>query len=169
MSELANEKKRCIGPDLRTLGVSNYNNSILVSQELLDKYTSAYTSSETSAGAHMQTVLGDESKFIQDALQPPTTLSSHSLVRGKLDYTRQQQLLPDALLCRRLRAVLEGPDFAPSWRTSRRNWVVTRCPLSSNVATDASPTQARHPRIRSPPPRLPGLSFNIRPWRTNLP
>ncbi|KAF6755499.1 hypothetical protein DFP72DRAFT_811750 [Ephemerocybe angulata] len=41
------KRARLIGPDLRAHGVFNYNNSVLVSHELLDDYTSAYTSSET--------------------------------------------------------------------------------------------------------------------------
>ncbi|KAH6884772.1 hypothetical protein BKA70DRAFT_1377642 [Coprinopsis sp. MPI-PUGE-AT-0042] len=40
-------RRRFIGPDLRTHGVFNYNNSILVSHELLNEYTSEFTSSET--------------------------------------------------------------------------------------------------------------------------
>ncbi|KAF6747772.1 hypothetical protein DFP72DRAFT_821322 [Ephemerocybe angulata] len=40
-------RRRSIGPDLRTHGIFNYNNSILVSHELLDEYTSSFTSSET--------------------------------------------------------------------------------------------------------------------------
>lgn len=40
-------RRRYIGPDLRSSGIFNYNNSILVTHELLDEYTSAYTSSET--------------------------------------------------------------------------------------------------------------------------
>lgn len=40
-------RRRSIGPDLRTVGVFNFNNSVLVSHELLDEYTSAYTTSET--------------------------------------------------------------------------------------------------------------------------
>ncbi|EAU86898.2 hypothetical protein CC1G_10789 [Coprinopsis cinerea okayama7 len=44
-------RRRFIGPDLRERGVFNYNNSVLVSHELLDDYTSAYTSSETPFSA----------------------------------------------------------------------------------------------------------------------
>lgn len=40
-------RNQFIGPDLREAGVFNFNNSIFVSHELLDEYTSAYTSSET--------------------------------------------------------------------------------------------------------------------------
>jgi CxC4 like cysteine cluster associated with KDZ transposases len=40
-------RRRFIGPDLRELGVFNFNNGILISHELLDEYTSEYTSSET--------------------------------------------------------------------------------------------------------------------------
>lgn len=38
---------RSIGPDLRKLGVFNYNNTSLYTHELLDEYTSEYTLSET--------------------------------------------------------------------------------------------------------------------------
>lgn len=41
------KRRRHIGPDLRTKGIFNYNNSILATHELLDAYTSAYTTSET--------------------------------------------------------------------------------------------------------------------------
>lgn len=40
-------RRRYIGPDLRAFGIFNYNNSILATHELLDHYTSCYTSSET--------------------------------------------------------------------------------------------------------------------------
>lgn len=41
-------QKRCrVGPDPYLLGIFNYNNSMLFSHELLDDYTSQYTSSET--------------------------------------------------------------------------------------------------------------------------
>ncbi|KAJ7865210.1 hypothetical protein B0H13DRAFT_1637212, partial [Mycena leptocephala] len=38
---------RVIGPDCRELGIFNYNNRKLFAHDLLDEYTSAYTSSET--------------------------------------------------------------------------------------------------------------------------
>lgn len=41
------KRRRYIGPDLREHGVFNYNNSILATHDLLDAYTSAYTTSET--------------------------------------------------------------------------------------------------------------------------
>lgn len=44
-------RRRYIGPDLRELGIFNYNNSILVTHELLDYYTSCYTTSETPFSA----------------------------------------------------------------------------------------------------------------------
>ncbi|KAG2006115.1 hypothetical protein CC2G_002460 [Coprinopsis cinerea AmutBmut pab1-1] len=47
-------RRRYIGPDLRDRGLFNYNNSILVSHELLDEYTSAYTLSETPFSAWVQ-------------------------------------------------------------------------------------------------------------------
>ncbi|KAH6912406.1 hypothetical protein BKA70DRAFT_1423104 [Coprinopsis sp. MPI-PUGE-AT-0042] len=44
-------RRRFIGPDLREEGLFNLNNSILVSHELLDECTSAYTTSETPFSA----------------------------------------------------------------------------------------------------------------------
>ncbi|KAH6917652.1 hypothetical protein BKA70DRAFT_1487785 [Coprinopsis sp. MPI-PUGE-AT-0042] len=41
------QRRRFIGPDLREIGLFNYNNLVIVSHQLLDEYTSAYTSSET--------------------------------------------------------------------------------------------------------------------------
>jgi hypothetical protein len=40
-------RHRFIGPDLRELGIFNYNNNALFTHELLDEYTSAFTTSET--------------------------------------------------------------------------------------------------------------------------
>lgn len=40
-------KRKFIGPDCRSLGLFNWNNNILFTEELLDEYTSQYTSSET--------------------------------------------------------------------------------------------------------------------------
>jgi CxC4 like cysteine cluster associated with KDZ transposases len=39
--------RQFIGPETRDLGLFNFNNRILFTHDLLDKYTSAYTSSET--------------------------------------------------------------------------------------------------------------------------
>ncbi|KAF8068573.1 hypothetical protein FPV67DRAFT_1414882 [Lyophyllum atratum] len=39
--------RRLIGPDPRNLGIFNFNNRVLFTHELLDDYTSVYTSSET--------------------------------------------------------------------------------------------------------------------------
>jgi CxC4 like cysteine cluster associated with KDZ transposases len=44
-------RRRFIGPDLREEGLFNFNNNIVVSHELLDEYTSAYTTSETPFSA----------------------------------------------------------------------------------------------------------------------
>lgn len=41
------KKRRCIGPDLRQMGLFNYNNRVVVSHELLDEYTISFASSET--------------------------------------------------------------------------------------------------------------------------
>ena len=40
-------RHRFIGPDLRELGIFNYNNAVLFTHELLDEYTSSFTTSET--------------------------------------------------------------------------------------------------------------------------
>ncbi|CAK5267400.1 unnamed protein product [Mycena citricolor] len=47
---------RFIGPDCRELGIFNYNNQRLFTHELLDEYTSAYTSSETPFSAWVSVV-----------------------------------------------------------------------------------------------------------------
>ncbi|KAJ3569441.1 hypothetical protein NP233_g5044 [Leucocoprinus birnbaumii] len=46
-----------IGPDLRDAGVFNYNNTTLITHDLLDDYTSFYTSSETPFDAWCQVVI----------------------------------------------------------------------------------------------------------------
>ncbi|KAJ3570348.1 hypothetical protein NP233_g4468 [Leucocoprinus birnbaumii] len=46
-----------IGPDLRELGVFNYNNSRLLTHELLDDYTNVFSSSETPFDAWCENVL----------------------------------------------------------------------------------------------------------------
>ncbi|KAG2021190.1 hypothetical protein CC2G_006445 [Coprinopsis cinerea AmutBmut pab1-1] len=46
--------RRFIGPDLREMGLFNYNNTVLVSHELMEEYTSAYTLSETPFSAWVQ-------------------------------------------------------------------------------------------------------------------
>ncbi|KAJ2911578.1 hypothetical protein MD484_g8838, partial [Candolleomyces efflorescens] len=57
-------RRQYIGPDLREQGLFNYNNSILVSHELLDEYTMAFVASETpftafvSVLSHRYTVSG---------------------------------------------------------------------------------------------------------------
>jgi hypothetical protein len=48
--------RRFIGPDLRTLGLFNYNNRALFTHDLLDDYTSHFTSSETPFAAWTLTV-----------------------------------------------------------------------------------------------------------------
>ncbi|KAG6806719.1 hypothetical protein H0H92_010274 [Tricholoma furcatifolium] len=40
-------RHRFVGPDCRQVGLFNYNNRVLLSHDLLDEYTMAYTSSET--------------------------------------------------------------------------------------------------------------------------
>lgn len=49
-------RRRFVGPDCRELGVFNYNNHQLFTHELLDEYTSAYTSSETPFTAWVSVV-----------------------------------------------------------------------------------------------------------------
>ncbi|KAF6749336.1 hypothetical protein DFP72DRAFT_819103 [Ephemerocybe angulata] len=45
--------RRHIGPDLRERGLFNYNNSVIVSHELLDDYTISYSTSETPFAAYV--------------------------------------------------------------------------------------------------------------------
>ncbi|KAK7053239.1 hypothetical protein VNI00_003864 [Paramarasmius palmivorus] len=48
-------RRHCyIGPDTRDLGLFNFNNSVLFTHELLDEYTSRYTSSVTPFSAFIQ-------------------------------------------------------------------------------------------------------------------
>lgn len=47
---------RFIGPEPRNLGLFNFNNQIVFAHDLLDEYTSAYTSSETPFAAWVLTV-----------------------------------------------------------------------------------------------------------------
>ncbi|KAJ2921109.1 hypothetical protein H1R20_g15986, partial [Candolleomyces eurysporus] len=49
-------RRRLIGPDLVELGLFNFNNSIIVSHELLDEYTMAFVTSETPFNAFVTTV-----------------------------------------------------------------------------------------------------------------
>lgn len=46
-SKCPGRRRRFIGPDPRSIGVFNYNNRVLVTHDLLDEYTAAFTSSET--------------------------------------------------------------------------------------------------------------------------
>ena len=48
--------RRFIGPDPRNVGLFNFNNQILFAHDLLDEYTSAFTSSETPFAAWSVTV-----------------------------------------------------------------------------------------------------------------
>ncbi|EKM81329.1 hypothetical protein AGABI1DRAFT_37971 [Agaricus bisporus var. burnettii JB137-S8] len=48
---------KAIGPDCRELGIFNYNNTLLFSHDLLDEYTSAFTSSETPFSAWIKVVV----------------------------------------------------------------------------------------------------------------
>ncbi|KAH6905379.1 hypothetical protein BKA70DRAFT_1504505 [Coprinopsis sp. MPI-PUGE-AT-0042] len=157
------QRRRSIGPDLRTQGLFNYNNSVLVSHQLLDEYTSAYTTSETPftawvthiarryslsdatfmgedlfrsvwfayvslqrfdndmscmhCGPSPQTVIWDgitlaySRKHVLDSLQPPTASSGLSMVRENTRYVTHQQLIPDALLRKHIRKVLDPPTL----------------------------------------------------------
>ena len=52
----SSSQRRFIGPDGRNLGLFNYNNRLLFTHELLNDYTSAYTSSETPFTAWVSVV-----------------------------------------------------------------------------------------------------------------
>ncbi|KAH7877328.1 uncharacterized protein C8R40DRAFT_1021702, partial [Lentinula edodes] len=49
-------ERRYVGPETRSLGLFNLNNSLLFTHELLDEYTSAFTSSETPFDAWVQQI-----------------------------------------------------------------------------------------------------------------
>jgi hypothetical protein len=49
-------KRHDIGPDCRNIGLFNWNNRALVTEELLDDYTSAFVSSETPFVAYTAAV-----------------------------------------------------------------------------------------------------------------
>ncbi|KAL0572359.1 hypothetical protein V5O48_009594 [Marasmius crinis-equi] len=66
-------RKHCfIGPETRDLGLFNYNNSVLFTHELLDDYTSRYTSSETPFVAFVEAIgrvyKGRECNFVKEDL-----------------------------------------------------------------------------------------------------
>ncbi|KAL0573495.1 hypothetical protein V5O48_008472 [Marasmius crinis-equi] len=66
-------RKRCfIGPDPRELGLFNFNNSVLFTHELLDEYTSRFTTSETPFAAFVEVVgrvySGRGSTFVKEDL-----------------------------------------------------------------------------------------------------
>lgn len=48
--------RHCIGPEPRHIGLFNYNNSVIFAHDLLDDYTSTFTSSETPFAAWVLTV-----------------------------------------------------------------------------------------------------------------
>jgi CxC4 like cysteine cluster associated with KDZ transposases len=157
--------RRHIGPDCRSHGLFNWNNTILVTEELLDDYTNNFITSETPFVAYT-TVLsqryqvrrspipflsnkvfheiwfgyitlldlqlgpfchqcGDEpentiwdgitlafnKRHLQDSLEPPTTLSEHSIQQRDVTYIGDQQCIPDRNLCQSLRAILKGPSL----------------------------------------------------------
>jgi hypothetical protein len=52
----AGKHRRWIGPEPRNIGLFNFNNQIVFSHDLLDEYTSAFTSSETPFAAWVLTV-----------------------------------------------------------------------------------------------------------------
>lgn len=66
------QRNRKIGPDPRHLGIFNYNNTTLVTHELLDHYTNNFSSSETPFVAFCKMMSReyavDDSKFIETSL-----------------------------------------------------------------------------------------------------
>jgi hypothetical protein len=59
---------KAIGPDCHEVGLFNYNNTLLFSHDLLDKYTSAFTSSETPFSTWIKIVVRRYRKWSQPAL-----------------------------------------------------------------------------------------------------
>ncbi|KAF7761294.1 hypothetical protein Agabi119p4_10703 [Agaricus bisporus var. burnettii] len=60
---------KAIGPDCRELGIFNFNNSLLFSHDLLDEYTSSFTSSETSFSAWILVLVRRYRKWSPPRLQ----------------------------------------------------------------------------------------------------
>ncbi|RXW12855.1 hypothetical protein EST38_g12997 [Candolleomyces aberdarensis] len=54
--DLFHARRRFIGPDLADQGLFNFNNSIIISHELLNEYTMAFVTSETPFNAFVATV-----------------------------------------------------------------------------------------------------------------
>ncbi|RXW14644.1 hypothetical protein EST38_g11211 [Candolleomyces aberdarensis] len=77
-------RRRFIGPDLREVGLFNFNNSFIVSHELLDEYTMSYVTSETpfvawcSVVAHRYLLSG--SQFMSDGYFLPIWFSYAALL-----------------------------------------------------------------------------------------
>lgn len=89
-----------IGPDTRDLGIFNYNNHLLFTHELLDNYTSAFTTSETTFIAWVSVV--SRRYTVQDSDRP---FVSDDVFRNVwFAYTKLQNLEGD-MVC---------PDCGPS-------------------------------------------------------
>jgi hypothetical protein len=86
--------RRFIGPETRSLALFNYNNRILLSHELLDEYSSAYTSSETPFVAWVTVV----SRRYQLRHSPKPFLSEAMFRSIWFSYVRLQHL-DSNLLC----------------------------------------------------------------------
>jgi hypothetical protein len=69
---------KAIGPDCQELGIFNYNNSLLFSHDLLDEYTSAFTSSETPFSAWIKLVVRRYQKWSRPA---PLSFVEESIFR----------------------------------------------------------------------------------------
>ncbi|KAJ6536762.1 hypothetical protein DFH09DRAFT_1091235 [Mycena vulgaris] len=119
---------RLIGPGARELGIFNYNNHKLFTHDLLDEYTSAYTSSETPFVAWVTVVArrydshsGGAQKFISDemfwahllpTLEPPTTSHPASVERQHTRYLSGQQLIVDRCLWKLVLKVITGSPLS---------------------------------------------------------
>jgi hypothetical protein len=87
------QPRRFIGPDPRNIGIFNFNNQILVTHDLLDEYTSAFTSSETPFAAWIVTV-----SRRYDTHQSTVPFVSEKLFRSIwFAYSRLQRLDTDSL------------------------------------------------------------------------
>ncbi|KAF6756412.1 hypothetical protein DFP72DRAFT_1008043 [Ephemerocybe angulata] len=159
-------KRRDIGPDGRSLGVFNWNNMILVSEELLDDYTASFIASETPFTAYATVVsrryqtrqssrpflhhkvflevwfayivlvdldlrnknticpkcgptpettiwdgvtLAFDRRRLQASMEPPTTLSEHSVNRSNVKYITNQQCITTKEIRKLIRSVIASP------------------------------------------------------------
>ncbi|KAK7018643.1 hypothetical protein VNI00_018354 [Paramarasmius palmivorus] len=140
--------QRCyIGPDLRTVGIFNFNNSVLFTHELLDEYTNRYTGSETPFAAFVLTIArvytGRGDKFVGEDLFRAAWFAFASLQHMAGDmFCRECGVAPETVIWdgvtvsfakRHLQDTLQPPTHIPPdaiardrIRYSSQQWIVSK-------------------------------------------